>query len=73
MNIRTANVIVINKVNVADEQTMKKVIESCQRINKREKLFKIRSEISIDKPDLIQGKRVLVVEDGPSITHGEIK
>ncbi len=73
VNIRTANVIVINKVNVADEQTVKKVIESCQRINKRAKLFKIRSEISVDKPGLIQGKRVLVVEDGPTITHGEIK
>ena len=48
------------------------VIESCQRINATAKIFKVRSEESVDKPHLIRGKRVLVVEDGPSITHGEL-
>lgn len=72
VNVRTADGIVINKVNVADELTVEKVIESCQKINAKAKIFKVRSEEAVDKPHLIRGKRVLVVEDGPSITHGEL-
>lgn len=72
VNLRTADVIVINKVNAADKQVVEKVIESCQRINTKAKIFKVKSEEAVDKPDLIRGKRVLVVEDGPSITHGEL-
>lgn len=72
VNVRTADAIVINKVNAADEQTVEKVIESCQRINAEAKIFKVRSEEAVDKPELIRGKRVLVVEDGPSVTHGEL-
>ncbi len=72
VNVRTADAIVINKVNAADKQAVEKVIESCQRINAKAKIFKVRSEVTVDKPDLIRGKRVLVVEDGPSVTHGEL-
>ena len=72
VNVRTADAIVINKANVADEQTVEKVIESCQKINAKAKIFKVRSEEAVDKPHLVRGKRVLVVEDGPSITHGEL-
>jgi predicted GTPase len=72
VNIRTADAIVINKVNAADEQTVERVIGSCQRLNRKAKIFKVRSEEAVDKPELIRGKRVLVVEDGPSITHGEL-
>ena len=72
VNIRTADVIVVNKVNAADEQTVERVIGSCQRLNTKAEIFKVRSEEAVDNPDLIRGKRVLVVEDGPSITHGEL-
>ncbi len=56
VNVRTADAIVINKVNVADEQTVEKVIESCQKINAKAKIFKVRSEESVDKPHLIRGE-----------------
>ncbi len=73
VNVRTADAIVINKVNVADRQAVEKVIESCRMINSKANIFKVRSEVTIDKPDLIRWKRVLVVEDGPSVTHGELR
>ena len=72
VNLRTADAIVINKVNAASKYEVEKVIESCQKINSKAKIFKVISEERVDKPDLIKGKRVLVVEDGPSLTHGEL-
>jgi predicted GTPase len=72
VNVRTADAIVINKVNAADRLAVEKVIESCQKINSKAEIFKVKSEEVVDKPDLIRGRRVLVVEDGPSITHGEL-
>ncbi len=73
VNVRLADAVVINKVNAADKMAVEKVVESCQRINPTAKIFKVKSEERIDKPDLIKGKRVLVIEDGPSITHGELR
>jgi predicted GTPase len=70
VNVRTADAIVINKVNLADRLAVEKMIESCQRINPKAEVFKVMSEEAVDKPDLIRGKNVLVVEDGPSMTHG---
>jgi predicted GTPase len=72
VNVRIADAIVINKVNAADRRAVEKVIESCQKINSKAETFRVKSEEVVDKPDLIRGRRVLVVEDGPSITHGEL-
>jgi predicted GTPase len=72
VNVRTADAIVINKVNAADKLAVENVVGSCHKINAKAKIFKVRSEEAVDKPDLIRGRRVLVVEDGPSITHGEL-
>jgi predicted GTPase len=72
VNVRTADAIVINKVNAADKLAVEKVVESCQKLNAKAQIFKVKSEEGVDKPDLIRGRRVLVVEDGPSITHGEL-
>lgn len=72
VNVRTADAIVINKVNAAEKLAVEKMIESCQKINAKAEIFKVKSEEAVDKPDLIRGRRVLVVEDGPSITHGEL-
>ena len=69
-NARLATAFVINKVNVAEHSMVERVIESCKKLNPEAKIFKVNSEASVDNPDLIRGKRVLVVEDGPSITHG---
>jgi predicted GTPase len=72
-NVRLADALVINKVNVAEPAMVERVIESCKRLNPKAKIFKVSSEATVDNPDLIRGKDVLVVEDGPSITHGELK
>lgn len=73
VNVRTADIIVINKVNAAEKPAVDRLVESCQRINTNAKIFKVKSEEAFNKPDLVKGMRVLVVEDGPSITHGELK
>ncbi|MGH9921541.1 MAG: GTP-binding protein, partial [Nitrososphaerales archaeon] len=72
-NVRLADALVINKVNVAEPVMVERVIESCRKLNPKAKIFKVSSEATVDNPELIKGKRVLVVEDGPSITHGELK
>jgi predicted GTPase len=73
VNVRLADAIVINKVNVASSEMVERTIESCRKINPTAKVFKVNSEVTVDKPDIVRGKRVLVVDDGPSITHGELK
>lgn len=73
VNVRLADTIVINKVNVASEDMIKKAEESCKKLNQSAKIFKVNSEIIVDLPDVIREKKVLVVEDGPSITHGELQ
>jgi predicted GTPase len=72
-NVRLADALVINKVNVAEPVMVERVIESCRKLNPKAKIFKVSSEATVDNPEVIKGKRVLVVEDGPSITHGELK
>jgi predicted GTPase len=73
VNVRLADAIVINKANVASSELIEKTVESCKKINPNAKVFKVNSEVTVDQPDLVRGKRVLVVEDGPSITHGELR
>jgi predicted GTPase len=69
-NFRMANVIIINKVDMADKQDVEKIIENVKSLNPRAKIVKGKLEISVDKPELIEGKRVIVIEDGPTLTHG---
>ena len=72
VNVRLADAFVINKVNVAEIGMVEQVMESCRQLNNKAKIFKVNSEAMVDNPDLIRDKNVLVVEDGPSITHGEL-
>jgi len=71
--VRLADAVVINKVNVASDDMVEKTVESCKKINPNSRIFKVNSEIVVDLPDLVKNKRVLVIEDGPSITHGELR
>jgi predicted GTPase len=73
MNVRIADSIVINKANAASSEMIKKTENSCRRLNPKAKIFLVDSEVIVDKPEIIQEKRVLVVEDGPSTTHGDLK
>jgi len=71
--LRLADVIVINKMDSASPEGIQTVRENIERINPRAVVVDGASPITVDKPELIKGKRVLVVEDGPTLTHGHMK
>jgi predicted GTPase len=65
--------VVINKMDSADAASIQIVRENIAKVNPKAIVVDGASPLSIDKPELIRGKRVLVVEDGPTLTHGEMK
>lgn len=69
-NLRMADLLIVNKVNTADPENVEKVLESCRTHNPKAQVVQCRSVIRLDDPDLVKGKRALVVEDGPTLTHG---
>lgn len=70
VNIRSADVVVINKVDTASGEQVRQVRENVQRVNPKAMIIEAASPISVDQPELIRGKRALVIEDGPTLTHG---
>jgi len=72
-NVHLADVFVINKVDTADPESVIKVRESLRELNPEAVVIEGASPLFVDDPDAIRGKRVLVVEDGPTLTHGEMK
>jgi predicted GTPase len=71
-NVRLADVFVINKVDTADPDSVIAVRENLHRLNPRAVQVEAASPLFVDDPDAIRGKRVLVIEDGPTLTHGEM-
>jgi len=69
-NLRMANIIIINKVDTADPQKVKLVKENAKMANPSAIILEASSPVTADMPDLIKGKKVLVIEDGPTLTHG---
>jgi len=69
-NLRMANVVVINKVETAQPENVNIVRENVRRVNPSATIVEAASPIRIDDETAIRGKRVLVVEDGPTLTHG---
>jgi predicted GTPase len=69
-NLHLAHLLVVNKVDTADPVKVEEVLDSCRNANPDAKLIKCRSVISVSEPELIAGKRALVIEDGPTLTHG---
>jgi predicted GTPase len=72
-NLRMADVIVINKMDSASIEQVNALLETIHELNPRATVVKANSRVTVDDPDAIRGKRVLVVEDGPTLTHGEMK
>ena len=72
VNLRTADAAIINKIDSADAESILKVEQNIKNANPDAAIIKAESLITVDNPDLIKGKRVLVVEDGPTLTHGEM-
>ena len=71
-NLRMADVVVINKVDTATHENVVTVQNNIRAMNPRAIVIKAASPIFVDDPAAIRGKRVLVVEDGPTLTHGEM-
>ncbi|MBX5327876.1 MAG: cyclic 2,3-diphosphoglycerate synthase [Candidatus Bathyarchaeota archaeon] len=71
-NLRMANVVIINKVDTANPENVRKVKENIKMVNPRAVILDAASPITADKPELIKGKKALAVEDGPTLTHGNM-
>jgi predicted GTPase len=69
-NFLMADLLIVNKVQTADPVKVEEELDNCRRYNPRARAIKCASKIFVDKPELIAGKRALVVEDGPTLTHG---
>lgn len=73
VTLRMADVVVINKMDSAGPEAIQTVRENIAKVNPKAVVIDGASPIKVDDPSLIKGKRVLVVEDGPTLTHGEMK
>ncbi|HLN56064.1 MAG TPA: cyclic 2,3-diphosphoglycerate synthase [Bacteroidales bacterium] len=73
VTLRIADVVIINKIDTSAPGAIQEVRESIEKVNPKAVVIDGASPIRVDNPELIRGKRVLVVEDGPTLTHGEMK
>jgi len=69
-NLRLADIVIINKVESAHPQNIERVRQNIRTINQRATIVEAASPATVDDEEAIRGKRVLVVEDGPTLTHG---
>jgi len=72
-NARLADIVLINKTGTAAPEDVKTVEQNIKRINPNARIIKAKSPVFVDNAEMIKGKRVLVVEDGPTLTHGDMK
>ncbi|HZW38655.1 MAG TPA: cyclic 2,3-diphosphoglycerate synthase [Ignavibacteriaceae bacterium] len=72
-SLRMADVAIINKIDSADAKNILEVRNNIRKVNPNATIIDGASPLFVDDPSLIKGKRVLVVEDGPTLTHGEMK
>jgi predicted GTPase len=72
-NFRRAQVIVINKMDTAQKAQVEAVLENIRKFNPKAVVIRANSKITVENGEAIAGKRVLVIEDGPTVTHGGMK
>ena len=72
VSIRIADLVVINKVETATPDQVNEVRENVRDLNERARIMEASSPLSVEDPSVISGKRVLAIEDGPTVTHGEM-
>jgi len=71
-NVRLADAVVINKVDTVDPQSLDQMRDNIRSVNAKALVICAASPVSVEDPSLIAGARVLVIEDGPTVTHGEM-
>jgi predicted GTPase len=67
-----AGIILINKCDSATEADIKAIEANAAKVNPKARVIRANSPVTCDRPDLVKGKRVLVIEDGPTLTHGSM-
>ena len=72
LNFRAADIILINKVNTAEEKDIQTILANAKNANPDAKIIKAISSVFADEADKLKGKKVLVIEDGPTVTHGSM-
>lgn len=72
-SLRMADVVIINKIDSAEPENILTVKKNIESVNPKAKIIEAESTVTAEYPELIKGKRVLIVEDGPTLTHGEMK
>jgi len=71
-NVRMADIVVINKIDSANLDDITELRDNVKALNPSAIIVEGASPLTVDKPEIIQGKRVLCIEDGPTLTHGEM-
>jgi predicted GTPase len=73
INFRLADIIIINKIDSAKAEDVQEIVDNAAKLNPQAKIIKAESTVTLGNPEIIKGKRVLAIEDGPTLTHGEMK
>lgn len=73
VNLRIADVIIINKIDTANPEGIQTVSQNIAIVNPQATVIYAASPVRVDHPEIIRDKRVLVIEDGPTLTHGEMQ
>jgi predicted GTPase len=72
INLRLADVVIVNKVDTAERAKVEQVKANVKLVNPSALVLEAASPLTVDKPELVKNKRVLVIEDGPTVTHGNM-
>ncbi|ADM28000.1 conserved hypothetical protein [Ignisphaera aggregans DSM 17230] len=70
VNIRLADIVIITKVSQAKREHVESIINNIQKVNRKAEIVRADLEVFVDRPDLVKGRRALVIEDAPTVTHG---
>jgi predicted GTPase len=73
VNFELAHVIIINKMDVATPEGVQTILDNAKKVNSKARIIKANSALTVSDPSLIKDKKVLCIEDGPTVTHGEMK
>ena len=73
VNLRTADIVVVNKIDSAYPEDIEEVLNNVRTYNPHAKIILAASALMVDNPEMILGKNVLAIEDGPTLTHGEMQ
>ena len=72
-NVRLADIVIINKVDTAERKNIDVVKSNVKKVNSNARIIEATSPVTVENPEILKGAKVLVVEDGPTLTHGEMK